>query len=179
MRNLAVVAAFGTALLSSLASRVALATASEAILLPTAVPTKAEPPLPPEDAEQLAKLARQLDAILSEAVQDLGLTLTVSRRSRVLPSDEALIERARDSWLISPRVNVEGNGVRLRIVAVAPGENVLRERSQHVELQALEIRANVMMRDVVHSARANEARERGPAPGAPEHPVESEVPRSQ
>jgi len=176
MRNLASVAALGAALL---APGIALGAPNEAILLPTAVPPKSEVALPPEDAEQLAKLARQLDAILSEAVQDLGLTLTVSRRSRVLPSDEALIERARDSWLISPRVNVEGNGVRLRIVAVAPGENVLRERSQHVELQALEIRANVMMRDVVHSARANEARERGPAPGAPEHPVESEVPRSQ
>src|SRR6185369_12072640 len=145
MRNIAVVAAFGTALVASLAARGALAAASEAILLPTA-----EPALPAEDAEQLSKLARQLDAILSEAVQDLGLTLTVSNRTRVLPTDDALVERARDSWLISPRVSLEGSGVRLRIVAVAPGENVLRERSQKVDLQTLEIRANLMMRDVVH-----------------------------
>src|SRR6187402_2437556 len=156
MRSLAVVAAFGTALLG--ASPDALAGASEAILLPTAVPDKTELALPPESAEQLAKLARQLDAILSEAVQDLGLTLTVSDRSRRLPTDDALIERAHDSWLISPRVSFEGNGVRLRIVAVAPGENVLRERSQRLDLQTLEIRANVMMRDVVHSARSTAKR---------------------
>ncbi|HEX2674744.1 MAG TPA: hypothetical protein VHM25_27900 [Polyangiaceae bacterium] len=180
MRNLAVVAAFGTALLASLASRGALAAANEAILLPTAVPTKAEPALPAEDAEQLSKVARQLDAILSEAVQDLGLTLTVSNRTRVLPTDDALVERARDSWLISPRVSLEGSGVRLRIVAVAPGENVLRERSQHVDAQTLEIRANLMMRDVVHSAHPTpENGPTAPAASAPERTVESEAPRSQ
>src|SRR6478609_4391383 len=178
MRNLAVIAAFGTALLTSVAARVALAAPNEAILLPTAVPAKGETAVAPEDAEQLSKLARQLDAILSEAVQDLGLTLTVSNRSRVLPTDDALIERAHDSWIISPRMSLEGNsGVRLRIVAVAPGENVLRERTQHVDVQALEIRANVMMRDVVHSAHP--APERGPAPLAPERTIESETPRSQ
>src|SRR6478735_4383007 len=152
MQNLAVVAALASTLLIS---ELALAAPSEAVLLPTAVPTQTEVALPPADAEQLAKLARQLDAIQSEAVQDLGLTLTVSDRSRVLPTDDALIERAHDSWLISPRVSLEGNDVRLRIVAVAPGENVLRERSQRVEAQALEIRANVLMRDVVNSARAS------------------------
>jgi len=174
MRNLAAVAAFVATLF---ASSVTVAAPNEAILLPTAVPSKNELPLQPEDAEQLAKVARQLDAILSEAVQDLGLTLTVSNRSRVLPSDDALIERARDSWLISPRVSPEGNGLRLRIVAVAPGENILRERTQRVDLQTLEIRANVMMRDVVHSSR--QAAERSPAPPAPEHTLESEAPRSQ
>jgi len=178
MRNLAVVAAFGIALFASVAPRVVLAAPNEAILLPTAVPAKGETAVQPEDAEQLTKLARQLDAILSEAVQDLGLTLTVSNRSRVLPTDDALIERAHDSWIISPRMSPEGNsGVRLRIVAVAPGENVLRERTQHVDVQALEIRANVMMRDVVHSAHP--APERGPATLGPERAIESEIPRSQ
>jgi hypothetical protein len=174
MRKLAVVAAFSTALL---VSGPALCAPNEAILLPTAVPAKAELAMQPEEAEQLAKVARQLDAILSEAVQDLGLTLTVSGRSRVLPTDDALIERAHDSWLISPRVSPESNGVRLRIVAVAPGENVLRERSQHVDLQALEIRGIVMLRDVVHSARA--ATEPNPEARAVERAVESDAPRSQ
>jgi len=174
MQNLVAIAIFGSALF---ASGISLAAASDAALLPTAVPAKPEVALHPEDAEQLAKLARQVDAILSEAVQDLGLTLTVSDRSRVLPTDDALVERPRDSWLISPRVSLEGSGVRLRIVAVAPGENVLRERSQRVDIQSLEIRANVMMRDIVLSARA--LAERGPAPAGPERPLESEAPRSQ
>ena len=171
MRNLIAVAAFGTALLA--ASGVALAGPSEAILLPTAVPDKTELALQPENAEQLAKLARQVDAILSEAVQDLGLTLSVSDRSHTLPTDDALIERAHDSWLISPRVSPEGSGVRLRIVAVAPGENVLRERSQRVDLQALEIRANVMLRDVVRSAHA--IAEHGPEQPAPERALDSDA----
>jgi hypothetical protein len=175
MRNLAVVAAFGTALLGM--SGVALATPSEAILLPTATPQKSELALQPENAEQLSKLARQLDAILSEAVQDLGLTLTVSDRSRTLPTDDALIERAHDSWVISPRVSLEGNGVRLRIVAVAPGENVLRERSQRVDAQALDVRANVMMKDVVGSARVLAPRDTEKP--APERALDSEAPRSQ
>ncbi|HKO49282.1 MAG TPA: hypothetical protein VJV79_16225 [Polyangiaceae bacterium] len=175
MRKLAVLAAFGTALFAH--TGVALASPNEAILLPTAVPESPELALQPENAEQLTKLARQLDAILSEAVQDLGLTLTVSNRSRTLPTDDALIERAHDSWLISPRVSLEGGGVRLRIVAVAPGENVLRERSQKVDLQTLEVRANVMMRDVVHSAHA--IVERGSQSPAPERTLDSEAPRSQ
>lgn len=175
MHRFAIAAAFGTALLS--ASGAALAGPSDAILLPTAIPDKAELALHPESVEQLSKLARQLDAILSEAVQDLGLTLTVSDRSRDVPTDDALVERAHDSWLISPRVSLEGSGVRLRIIAVAPGQNVLRERTQQIDVPTLEVRANVMMRDVVHSvepgAGSNASRP------APEPVRDSEAPRSQ
>ena len=176
MPRLGLVTLFGTAILG--ASGLAFAGPNDAILLPTAIPEKAELALHPENTEQITKLARQVDAILSEAVQDLGLTLTVSDRSRdTLPSDEVLVERAAESWLVSPRVSLEGRSVRLRIVAVAPGQNVLRERTQLVELQELEVRANVMMRDVVHSLgpQADRAtpRER------PEPVLDTEAPRSQ
>jgi hypothetical protein len=173
MRSLVLVATLGVGLLGASS---ALAGSSEAILLPTAMPNKDELALRPESLEQLNKVARQVDAILSEAVQDLGLTLTVSDRSRELPSDDALVERAHDSWLISPRVSLEGSGVRLRIVAVAPGESVLRERTQHVDLATLEVRANVMMRDVVHSLQpSTEVKALPPTPDA----LDSDIPRSQ
>lgn len=150
MRSLALKAALGTAILS--VSGLSFAGPNDAILLPTAMPDKAELALHPENAEQLTKLAHQVDSILSEAVQDLGLTLTVSDRSRdTLPTDDMLVERAAESWIVSPRVSLEGSGVRLRIVAVAPGQNVLRERTLRFDPQELEVRANVMMRDVVHS----------------------------
>jgi hypothetical protein len=175
MRSLATVAAFGITLLG--VSGVALAGPNEAILLPAAIPDKAELALHPESVEQLTKLAHQVDAILSEAVQDLGLTLTVSERSRDIPTDDALIERAHDSWLISPRVSLEGSGLRLRIVAVAPGQNVLRERTQRLDAASLEVRANVMMRDVVNSFQAGaEPKAAGPKP---EPLLDSEAPRSQ
>ncbi len=151
---------------------------NDAILLPTATPEKSELTLHPERAEQLAKLARQLDAILSEAVQDLGLTLTVSDRTRdAVPTDDMLVERAAESWIISPRVSLEGSDIRLAIVAVAPGQNVLRERTQRVELQELEVRANVMMRDVVHSG-STQAEPAVPSV-APEPPPSADAPRSQ
>ena len=176
MRSVVTVAALAATLLG--ASGVAYAGPSDAILLPAAIPDKAELALRPESVEPLTKLARQVDAVLSEAVQDLGLTLTVSDRSRdTLPSDDALIERAHDSWLISPRVSLEGSGVRLRIVAVAPGQNVLRERSQRVDPQALEVRANVMMRDVVRSFDASA--DHRPQGVAPEPVLDLEAPRSQ
>jgi len=177
MRRLAIVAALGTTLFG--APSVAFAGPNDAILLPAAMPDKAELSLHPENTEQLSKLAHQVDAILSEAVQDLGLTLTVSDRSRdALPPDDALIERAHDSWLISPRVSLEGSSVRLRIVAVAPGENLLRERTQRIEPQALEVRANVMMRDVVHSLAASSLAQT-PNPAPPEPVLDTEAPRSQ
>ena len=173
MRSLVIVRTFGITLFGA---SVALASPSEAILLPAAMPDKDELALRPESVEQLTKVARQLDAILSEAVQDLGLTLTVSDRSREVPTDDALVERAHDSWLISPRVSLEGSGVRLRIVAVAPGENVLRERTQHVDLPTLEVRANVMMRDVVHSLQpGSEVKALAPTPEV----LDSDTPRSQ
>ncbi|HEY5375390.1 MAG TPA: hypothetical protein VIK01_17035 [Polyangiaceae bacterium] len=175
MQRFAIAAAFGATLLS--ASGVALAGPNDAILLPTSMPDKAELALHPDSSEQLGKLARQVDAILSEAVQDLGLTLTVSDRSRDVPSDDALVERAHDSWLISPRVSLEGSGVRLRIIAVAPGQNVLRERTQHVDAATLEVRANVMMRDVVHSVEPGAGGKA--ARPVPEPVLDSEAPRSQ
>ncbi len=175
MHRFAIAVAFGATLLSG--SGVALAGPNDAILLPTSMPDKAELALHPDSLEQLSKLARQVDAILSEAVQDLGLTLAVSDRSRDLPSDDALVERAHDSWLISPRVSLEGSGVRLRIIAVAPGQNVLRERTQHVDAATLEVRANVMMRDVVHSLEPGAGSKA--AHPAPEPVLDSDAPRSQ
>jgi hypothetical protein len=176
MRSLALAAALAAAVVTVTGS--ALAGPNDAILLPTAVPAKAELALHPETAEQLTKLAHQIDAILSEAVQDLGLTLTVSDRSRdAVPTDDMLVERATESWIVSPRVSLEGSGVRLRIVAVAPGQNVLRERSQRVELQELEVRANVMMRDVVHSVGPQA--DKGPPRAVTEPVLDSDAPRSQ
>ncbi len=174
MRSPIVVATLGVTLLG--APGHALAGPSDAILLPAAIPEPVELELRPESVEQLTKLARQLDAILSEAVQDLGLTLTVSDRARKVPTDDALIERAHDSWLISPRVSLEGSGVRLRIVAVAPGQNVLRERTQQISLPALEVRASVMLRDVVHSLQPGTESRPAPPPG---EVLDSDSPRSQ
>jgi hypothetical protein len=176
MRSLALSAACGAVIVSIAGP--ALAGPNDAILLPAAIPEKAELELHPENTEQLTKLAHQVDSILSEAVQDLGLTLTVSDRSRdKVPTDDMLVERAAESWIVSPRVSLEGGSVRLRIVAVAPGQNVLRERTLRFEPQELEVRANVMMRDVVRSAGSQP--EASAPRVAPEPVLDSDAPRSQ
>lgn len=149
----------------------ALAGQDDVVLLPTVIPVAASPSeLPelrrpdPEDASALARWARQLDAIVTEAVQDLGLRLDVSDRSTPPPralTDDALVQRAATSWIISPRLALEGDKLRLHIVAVAPGSKVLLLRTQEVAPREVAVRALVMTRDVVQAGR-----------GAPSEPSE-------
>ena len=73
------------------------------MLLPTVVPIGAPEEVPelrrpePEDETPLAQWARKLDAIITEAVQDLGLQLDVSNRitlgARTLSEDALLSAR--------------------------------------------------------------------------------------
>ena len=75
-------------------------------------------------------LLPRLDQLVSEAVQDLGLTLALEPRgAREQLSDEALIKRARDSWVVLPTIEREGRSLRVRIVAVRPGTRVMLTRS--------------------------------------------------
>jgi hypothetical protein len=172
-------AVMGLALASWAAS--AGADQDEVVLLPTVIPVAASPNTLPElrrpdaeDASTLARWARQLDAIVTEAVQDLGLRLDVSDRSapnaRTL-SEDALVARAAASWVISPRLAFDGDKLRLHIVAVAPGSKVLLVRTQDVTPREVGVRALVMTRDVVQAGRgsADEAKvgEGSPTPPAP------------
>jgi hypothetical protein len=173
----ALIAALSFTALTGL-SRLASAGQDDVVLMPTVVPVATTPSeLPelrrpdPEDQSALARWARQLDAIVTEAVQDLGLQLDVSVRSaadeRSL-SEDALVTRATESWVISPRLELAGNRLRVRIVAVAPGAKVLLVRSQELTPREVPIRALVMTRDIVQAGR------RAPdelTTGAPESPA--------
>lgn len=97
-------------------------------------------------------LLPHLDQLVSEAVQDLGLTLALeSRGAREVPRDEELVQRARDSWLVLPSVTREGRGLRLRIVAIRPGTRVMLVRSERSSADDLDVRVAVMMRDLLQS----------------------------
>lgn len=135
------------------------------MLLPTALFTQrasdAEPTLrvvEPEDGRALVAWTRQIDFTLGEAVQDLGLTLDVSGRTTVSVGDlseDNLIARASESWVVSPRLEVHAGKARLRIIAVAPGSRVLLVRTQEVEAREAELRAMVMMRDLINIGRGS------------------------
>ncbi|HMJ09964.1 MAG TPA: hypothetical protein VK524_01095, partial [Polyangiaceae bacterium] len=114
----------------------------------------------PEDGRALVAWTRQIDFTLGEAVQDLGLKLDVSGRATVSVTDlteDNLISRADDSWVVSPRLEIQAGRVRLRILAVPPGSKVLLVRSQEVEAREAELRAMVMMRDLISIGRGSPA----------------------
>lgn len=97
-------------------------------------------------------LLPRLDRLVSEAVQDLGLTLALEPRgARELPSDDDLLKQARDSWLVLPTIEREGRGLRVRIVAIRPGTRVMLTRSERTSPDDLDVRVAVMMRDLVQS----------------------------
>jgi hypothetical protein len=152
------------------------------VLLPTALITRRAPGEPlalhrpdAEDGRTLNTWAKQIDAILGEAAQDLGLTLDVSGRTTTSAADLAednLLTRAQSSWVVSPRLEIDAGRVRLRIVAVSPGSKVLLVRTQEVEAREAELRAMVMMRDLIQMGRGSPERaERPDVPQANEKAI--------
>lgn len=109
----------------------------------------------PEAERELAVLGRELDSVLVEAAQDLGLTIDVSVRptpTGTPPPEAALVQKARESWVFSPRIALSEHRAIVRIVAVAPGSSVLLVRTEELKPSELEVRAVLMMRDLVHAA---------------------------
>src|SRR5688572_23033585 len=95
-------------------------------------------------------LLPRLDQLVTEAVQDLGLTLALEPRgAREMPSDEELVKRALDSWVVLPTLQREGRDLRLRIVAIRPGSRMLLTRSELSSSDDLDVRVAVMMRDLL------------------------------
>jgi len=151
----------------------------DALLLPTLVRAPDRPgtlsrPDPGHDPRG-ARTARQLDWILGEAAQDLGLTIDVTARPHVsleALNEEDLVAHARDSWVISPRLSIVGSRLRVRLVAVAPGSEVLMVRVREVELRELEVSAMVMMRDLVVAGHGGggETVDAGPPPTPADEP---------
>ncbi|HKQ69958.1 MAG TPA: hypothetical protein VJT73_11495 [Polyangiaceae bacterium] len=105
------------------------------------------------DAPLVAR-AHQLDLILSDAVQDLGLTLDLSEP---LESEEAeladidLIARATKSrrLVVYPSIDARGSELVVRLVVATPGSKVALVRTEAVKVAELAVRAVVMLRDVM------------------------------
>jgi hypothetical protein len=145
---------------------------TDVVALPAA-PAHAEPA---PDATVEALLPR-LDQLVSEAIQDLGLTLALEPRgARDIPADEELVERARDSWVVLPTLELDGHSLRVRIVAIRPGTRVLLTRSELSSQEDLDVRVAVMMRDLVQ-ARPEPAAANPSTPPVDESPEPAE-PRS-
>lgn len=149
--------------LCTLAPRPAHAGPEDVVLLPTVVPARNSPEGPvvlrrpdERDSRRVVQFARQLDVIMGQAVQDLGLTLDVSERPGTTPhdlSEPGLVEHAKSSWVVSPRLVMEGNEIRVRIVAVPPGSKLILVENQVVAPKEFEVRPMVMLRDLVREGQ--------------------------
>ena len=141
--------AFRAVLLALTLTPAAHAAPNDVVALPAATGQVEAP-----DASVDALLPR-LDQLVTEAVQDLGLTLALEPRgAREVPSDEELLERAKESWVVLPTLQREGRALRLRIVAIRPGTRVLLTRSELSSPDDLDVRVAVMMRDVLETRGA-------------------------
>jgi hypothetical protein len=116
----------------------------------------------------LLQRARELDAVLGDAAQDLGLTIRLGPREDVAPSEaqeSRLVDRAtRDGqWQISPRLEELGSMLVVRLVVVPPNSKVALVRVEQVAPAELAVRAVVMLRDLVRAGRGHHPRSGAPA----------------
>lgn len=134
-----------------------------AFLWPTATPAGDGPTggelraISPKDGP-LRDRAREIDAILAEAAQDLGLTIDLDARPDIPPGvrDTDIVELAekKGAWILSPRVERDGNELVIRIVAARPGSKTLLVRSERVRHENVNVRLVVMLRDLVSTPAA-------------------------
>lgn len=146
--------AAGAALAVTATSAPASAGSDDLVVLRTQTRSDASLRGEPDDLETLT-LERHVDVLITEAAQDLGLVIDLSRRSELDRdfSDEALVALTFDSWLVSPRLVKRRGNLTLEIRMIAPRSRVLLERIEQVEPDELEMRVAVMMRDLVETGR--------------------------
>jgi hypothetical protein len=142
---------------------------------PTDVVALAAAPVSQPEEEPADPIVEQLlphvDQLISEAIQDLGLTLALEPHgAREIPGDDELVARAKESWVVLPTLQRDGRSLRLRILGVRPGTRVILTRSELFAPEDLDVRVAVMMRDLVQARAASAAAPQvePPAAEAPE-----------
>jgi hypothetical protein len=132
-------------------------TSEEVLLLRTVIvgASEASAGARPSSREVVASSqAQKLDLLLSDAIQDLGLTLDLSERSTQEVrefTDAELVARATKvgRWIVYPSIDTRGSDTVVRLAAVAPGTKTVVVRAEPVKTADLAVRTVVMLRDVV------------------------------
>lgn len=154
-----------------------------AVLWPTLTPSKDSTSLielraPTSKDGALAERAYELDAIITDAAQDLGLSLDIGAKTPRLPgvvreADLIAASRTSHAWVISPRIERDGGQLLIRLVAVPPDSKVALVREERTTPEGLALQVVVMLRDIVnaHSVKATSTQpESGPRPAPDESP---------
>jgi len=139
-----------------------------ALVLPTSVEVAPGAYAAPRASgdERAPKLAAELDETVREGVEDLGLTPLPPPPATMPVTDDALVAAPPASWVFAPHLGFSADGVRVRIVAVAPGSRVelaREERFTNATLGTLDVRTVVMLRDLFDAVARTE-RETKPPP---------------
>ncbi|HEX7603984.1 MAG TPA: hypothetical protein VF316_20345, partial [Polyangiaceae bacterium] len=132
------------------------------------------PPHKPTDADpSLLLRAQELDATLRDAVQDLGLSLTLGAAGGYV-REQDLVRAAQGSeteaprWILSPRIEPAGDdSFVIRLVVVAPRGNELRVRVETVKGADVSARGLVMLRDLLGTRPKDDGRPCAPTGVAP------------
>jgi hypothetical protein len=110
--------------------------------------------LAPAARVDLAPAARRLDAALRDAVLDFGLTPLEPLPDVPARDEEALVELAQGSWVVSPELGLEGSQLRLRLRVVAAASAIVLARAQRVDSGQLEVRSLGMLRELLEQPAA-------------------------
>lgn len=159
-----------------LSAAAARAEGEPVVVWPTLTPAgdaAGAPPHKPTEAEPALLLrAQELDATLRDAVQDLGLALTLGAVGNYV-REQDLLRAAQGTdtepprWILSPRIEAAGDdGFVVRLVVVPPHGNELRVRVETVKGADVSARGLVMLRDLLGSRPKDEGHPCVPAPGA-------------
>jgi len=125
------------------------------------------------DDVRTRRLGAELDTTVSEAVEDLGLSLLLPETAAPPLPKAGAREPPPDAWRFFPRMRARPEGVTVRLSAYAPGSRVELLREETVpndELTTLDVRAVVMLRDLVEAGRVTRVGEIERAPLAPAEP---------
>ncbi|MDI1435167.1 hypothetical protein [Polyangium sorediatum] len=166
-RLLVVLAALGAARTASAetprtngtASASADASRTSAVLFPTKISRRPANADEASEGAELVPIAGQLDALLADAAQDLGLVLDLDQRGAA-PDEAELVARASalGGTLIVPSVRARNGEIELRIVLAEASSPELRVRIERASPADLSVRAVVMLRDLVTGLRSMPAR---------------------
>lgn len=133
------------------------------VILPTMTPT-GEMPSPvelhrPDLADGvLMQRAREIDLLLRDTAQDLGFAVNLAGPQAISPSEaseRALLQQAAksDRWLVSPRLELEGSQIVLRLVVIPAGSDHALVRTESTTPSELQVRAVVMLRDLLEAGK--------------------------
>lgn len=136
----------------------ALGGPGDIVLLPVRIE-----PVPSATPVDLSPLARELESVLREAVQDFALAPLSPPAGSENVEESVLPELARDAWVLEPRLGLSGGQLRVRLAVVPYASRLVLVRSEAFEPNELEVKSLGMLRELLDPSRSAPERE-SPAP---------------